>query len=42
MGDFTLFMTGIFRGRVERTTSTGYYVNEGKRAVASARRAGGG
>jgi len=32
IGDFTLFMTGIFRERVERTTSTGYYVNEGKRA----------
>jgi hypothetical protein len=32
IGDFTLFMTGIFRERVERTASTGYYIAEGKRA----------
>ena len=32
IGDFTLFMTGIFRERVESTTSTRYYVTEGKRA----------
>src|SRR3989442_15818113 len=32
IGDFTLFMTGIFRERVERTASVGYYVVQGKRA----------
>ena len=32
IGDFTLFMTGIFRERVESTTSTRYYVTEGRRA----------
>ena len=32
IGDFTLFMTGIFRERVDRTASTGYYVSQGKRA----------
>jgi hypothetical protein len=32
IGDFTLFMTGIFRERVERTASIGYYVGQGKRA----------
>lgn len=32
IGDFTLFMTGIFRERVESTTSTRYYITEGKRA----------
>ena len=32
IGDFTLFMTGIFRERVERTASIGYYVVQGKRA----------
>jgi hypothetical protein len=32
IGDFTLFMTGIFRERVERTASAGYYIAEGKRA----------
>jgi hypothetical protein len=32
IGDFTLFMTGIFRERVERTASVGYYVDQGKRA----------
>ncbi len=32
IGDYTLFMTGIFRERVERASSTGYYVTQGKRA----------
>ena len=32
IGDFTLFMTGIFRERVERTASIGYYISQGKRA----------
>jgi hypothetical protein len=32
IGDFTLFMTGIFRERVERCASISYYVGEGKRA----------
>jgi hypothetical protein len=32
IGDFTLFMTGIFRERVERTASVSYYVGQGKRA----------
>jgi len=32
IGDFTLFMTGIFRERVESTASVGYYVGQGKRA----------
>jgi hypothetical protein len=32
IGDFTLFMTGIFRERVERIASTGYYVSQGRRA----------
>ena len=32
IGDFTLFMTGIFRERVEQTVSIGYYVGQGKRA----------
>jgi hypothetical protein len=32
IGDFTLFMTGIFRERVERAASAGYYILEGKRA----------
>jgi hypothetical protein len=32
IGDFTLFMIGIFRERVERTASIGYYVGQGKRA----------
>jgi hypothetical protein len=32
IGDYTLFMTGIFRERVERVASTGWYVREGKRA----------
>ncbi len=32
IGDYTLFMTGIFRERVERIASLTYYVSEGKRA----------
>ena len=32
IGDFTLFMTGLFRERVERAASTRYYIVEGKRA----------
>ena len=32
IGDYTLFMTGLFRERVERTASMSYYVSEGKRA----------
>src|SRR5262245_20568734 len=32
IGDFTLFMTGIFPERVERAASRGYYIVEGKRA----------
>jgi hypothetical protein len=32
IGDYTLFMTGIFRQRVERIASTGFYVSQGKRA----------
>jgi hypothetical protein len=32
IGDYTLFMTGVFRERVERTASTGYYIAQGKRA----------
>lgn len=32
IGDFTLFMTGLFRERVERMASAGYYILEGKRA----------
>ena len=32
IGDYTLFMTGIFRERVERIASTGWYVSQGKRA----------
>lgn len=32
IGDFTLFMTGIFRERVDRTASSPYYIDEGKRA----------
>ena len=34
IGDFTLFMTGIFPERVERTASTRYYIDQGKRAYA--------
>ena len=32
IGDYTLFMTGIFPERVERIASTGYYISQGKRA----------
>ena len=32
IGDYTLFMTGVFRERVERVASTGYYITQGKRA----------
>lgn len=32
IGDYALFMTGIFREHVERRASTGLYVREGKRA----------
>jgi hypothetical protein len=32
IGDYTLFMTGLFRERVERIASTGYYVSQGRRA----------
>ena len=32
IGDYTLFMTGIFRERVERMASTGWYISQGKRA----------
>jgi hypothetical protein len=32
IGDYTLFMTGIFREHVERRASTRFYVREGKRA----------
>ena len=32
IGDYTLFMIGLFRERVERVSSTGYYVSQGRRA----------
>jgi hypothetical protein len=32
IGDYTMFMTGCFRERVERIASTGYYIQQGKRA----------
>ena len=32
IGDYTLFMTGLFPERVQRAASMGYYVTEGKRA----------
>ena len=32
IGDYTLFMTGLFRERVERFASTGWYVSQGKKA----------
>ena len=32
IGDFTLFMTGLFPERVERTASAGFYIAQGKRA----------
>jgi hypothetical protein len=44
IGDYTLFMTGLFPERVQRTASLSYYVSEGKRAyrfVSEHERAGG-
>jgi hypothetical protein len=32
IGDYTLFMMGVFRERVERLSSTGHYVTRGKQA----------
>ena len=32
IGDYTLFMTGIFPERVERVASTGFYIRQGKQA----------
>ena len=32
IGDYTLFMTGVFRERVQRLASTNYYVSQGQRA----------
>ncbi len=32
IGDYTMFMTGIFRDYVERLAVTGYYEHEGRRA----------
>ena len=32
IGDYTLFMTGIFPERVERTSGTSFYIAQGKRA----------
>ena len=32
IGDYTLFMTGLFPERVQRMASMSYYVSEGKRA----------
>ena len=32
IGDYALFMTGLFRERVEGLSCTGYYIREGKRA----------
>ena len=32
LGDYALFMTGVFRERVERLASTAYYVHQGQRA----------
>jgi hypothetical protein len=32
IGDYTMFMTGCFRERVERIASTGYYIQQGQRA----------
>lgn len=43
IGDYTLFMTGIFQDRVEKIASSRFYIAEGKRAyrfVAEHRRAG--
>jgi hypothetical protein len=44
IGDYTLFMTGIFREHVQRLAVTSYYEHEGRRAyrfVAEVARAGG-
>jgi hypothetical protein len=44
IGDYTLFMTGVFREHVERLSVTGYYAHEGRRAyrfVSETARAGG-
>ncbi len=44
IGDYTLFMIGIFRDYVDRLGATGYYEHEGRRAyrfVAELARAGG-
>lgn len=30
IGDYTLFMTGLFRERVEHLSVTGYYIREGQ------------
>ncbi len=45
IGDYTLFMTGVFRERVERQAARSYYVYQGKRAyhfVSEHARTGGG
>ena len=42
IGDYTLFMLGVFQERVERMASSRYYIDEGRRAyrfVAEHRRA---
>ncbi len=44
IGDYALFMTGVFREHVERLAVTGYYEHEGRRAyrfVSETARAGG-
>ncbi len=44
IGDYTLFMTGVFREHVERLAVTSYYLHEGRRAyrfVSETARAGG-
>ncbi len=44
IGDYTLFMTGVFREHVERLAVTGYYQHEGRsayRLVSETARAGG-
>ena len=44
IGDYALFMTGIFREHVERLAAMGYYEHEGRRAyrfVSETERAGG-
>jgi hypothetical protein len=45
IGDYTMFMTGVFREHVERLAATDYYLHEGRRAyrfVSETARAGGG